>query len=229
MSKVIFWDFQGTLAENDWMFSKALYKVLCECEPNTHICIEDFKKKPMLGFPWQDHEKNYLHLTCSDNWWKHVARIFADFYKAFGVSEEKAIHLAQKVKTEIIKPDGFNLYDDTIEVLSHFNQKSFINIILSNHIPELEKIVDNLGLSQYITLCISSANVGYEKPNPEIYRYALKKVQFPDEIWMVGDNIVADVKGAERVGIKGILVRSKTDNSIKYHSNDLRGLTRIIT
>lgn len=229
MNKVIFWDFQGTLAKNDWMFSKALYKVLCQCEPDIQITIEDFKQKPMLGFPWQDHEKDYLHLTSSNNWWKHVERIFYDCYKQLGISEEKAIALAKKVRTEIIESDDFSLYDDTIEMLSYFNQKNFTNIIVSNHIPELEKIVDKLGLSKYISICISSANVGYEKPNPEIYKYALEKAHFPEEIWMIGDNIIADVKGAEGVGIKGILVRGKTDGSVKYYSNDLRGLKRIIT
>lgn len=43
MNKVIFWDFQGTLAHNDCMVSKALYKVLLENEPNTRITIEEFK------------------------------------------------------------------------------------------------------------------------------------------------------------------------------------------
>ncbi len=50
MDKVIFWDFQDTLAHNDWMISKALYKTLIKNEPNTNIVIDDFKKKPLKGF-----------------------------------------------------------------------------------------------------------------------------------------------------------------------------------
>ena len=45
MDKIIFWDFHGTLAHNEWMFSKALYKVLIKNDANTKISIEDFKKK----------------------------------------------------------------------------------------------------------------------------------------------------------------------------------------
>ena len=228
MSKYIFWDFQGTLAKNDWMLSKALYKVLRNEEPDTHISIEDFKTKPMLGFPWHDHEKDYLHLTSSDNWWKNAEDIFAGFYKVFGISEEKALYYAKKVRLELIKPDEFYLYEDTVEMLCYFKQRKFTNIILSNHVPELESIVGKLGLSEHISQCISSSNVGYEKPNPQIYKYALDKLQFIEEIWMVGDNIIADVKGAESVGIKGVLVRSKNDSSLKYHSDDLRGLKKII-
>lgn len=228
MDKVIFWDFQGTLAKNDWMFSKALYKVLSAYEPDTLIHIEDFKKKPMLGFPWHDHEMDYMHLTCSDIWWKHVELIFIDFYRTFNICEEKAIRYARMVKAELIKPDEYCLYDDTVEMLGYFKQQGFTNIILSNHIPELEDIVEQLGLSQYISHCISSANVGYEKPNPQIFKYALHKLHFPKEAWMIGDSISADVHGAESVGIKAVLVRSKKDDSIKYHSEDLRGLKKVI-
>lgn len=44
MDKVIFWDFQGTLAHNDWMFSKALYKVLIKNDDNTEISVDDIRK-----------------------------------------------------------------------------------------------------------------------------------------------------------------------------------------
>lgn len=228
MNKVIFWDFQGTLARNDWMFSKALYQVLCQCESDMYIPMEEFKQKPMLGFPWQAPEKAYLHLTSADQWWQHINQIFINLYKELGIEEEKSISLASYVKTAIIESDEFTLYDDTLEMLSYFKQKKFTNIILSNHIPELERIVDRLGLSEYIALCISSANIGYEKPHSEIYKYALEKAQYPKEAWMIGDNVIADVKGAEQVGINGILVRAQNNASVKHHSSDLRGLKRII-
>jgi putative hydrolase of the HAD superfamily len=44
------------------------------------------------------------------------------------------------------------------------------------------------------------------------------------EIWMVGDNIEADVMGAESIGLKSILVRN-TDNRAKYNC---LGLNRVI-
>lgn len=228
MRKVIYWDFHGTLAYNDWMFSKALYKVINEYEPNSIISIDDFKKQPLTGFPWQQHEKDYLHLTNSDAWWKHVQPIFIDVYKSFNISEDKAIFYAEKVRYEITKSDEFSLYDDTIEMLDFFKNNGYINIILSNHIPELLNIVEKLGLRDYIEDCISSANVGYEKPNPKIYKYALEKAKNPEVAWMVGDSVIADVKGPESVGIKGVLVRNKRENTIKYYAKNLRELKEII-
>ncbi|MBU3142695.1 HAD family hydrolase [Clostridium sp. CF012] len=228
MNKIIFWDFHGTLAHNDWMFSKALHKVLISCEPNSNIGIEDFKKKPMIGFPWQDCDKAYIHLIDGNAWWKHAESIFINCYKGFNIIEEKAIQYAGQVRAEFIKADEFILYEDTIEMLNYFKEKGYSNIILSNHIPELPRIVEDLGLSSYLIDCISSANVGYEKPNAKIYEHALEKYNNPKEVWMVGDSLAADVKGPENFGIKGVLVRSKMEDGIRYYSKNLLGLREII-
>jgi putative hydrolase of the HAD superfamily len=229
MNKIIFWDFHGTLALNDWMFSKALYKVLIMNDTNTDISVEDIKKRPMHGFPWQNHEREYIHLIDSDAWWKNAEQIFSDCYRSLGLKEEIAVNFAQQVREELIKVEEFVLYEDTIETLNYFNERGYANVILSNHIPELPEIVEGLGLSPYILECISSANVGYEKPNPKIYQYALEKYKHSKEIWMVGDSILADVRGAESVGIRSVLVRSKREENIQYYSKNLRGLIKIIS
>ncbi|MEG2289200.1 MAG: HAD-IA family hydrolase [Clostridium sp.] len=228
MDKIIFWDFHGTLAFNDWMLSKAVYKVLINNGDNTGILIDDIKKKPMKGFPWQDHEKKYLHLTKNSAWWENAENIFAECYRQLGLGEEKAVKYAKEVRSELIKVDEFILFEDTIKTLRYFKERGYTNVILSNHIPELHDIVDGLGLTTYFSECISSANVGYEKPNPKIYEYALEKYNNPKDVWMVGDNIIADVRGAETVGIKAVLVRSEKEEGIKYHSHDLFGLIGII-
>lgn len=228
MDKIIFWDFHGTLAYNDYMFSKALYKVLIKNAADTGITIDHIKKKPIKGLPWQDYEKEYLHLTESSAWWKNAEGIFIECYKELGIVEEKAVIYAKEVREVLIKVDEFILYEDTIETLSYFKNRGYANVILSNHIPELPDIVEGLGLSSYLLECISSANVGYEKPNSRIYRYALEKYNNPKDVWMIGDSIIADVKGAESAQIKGVLVRSKREDDIKYFSSNLIGLKEVI-
>ena len=228
MDKVIFWDFHGTLANNDWMFSKALYKVLYKYEPNCGFNIDNIKKQLITGFPWQEPEKEYIHLTHPDVWWEHIYKIFVKVYTCMDITEEKAGMYAKEVRYELIQPDEYILYEDTIETLNFFKNKGFSNIILSNHIPELPEIAKQIGLAECIDGCISSANVGFEKPNSRIYEYALKISNYPSETWMVGDSIIADVKGAEGAGIKGVLVRSPKEGDVKCYSKDLRGLKDII-
>ncbi len=45
---------------------------------------------------------------------------------------------------------------------------------------------------------------------------------------MVGDSILADVRGPEYVGIKAVLVRSNTEENVRYYSKDLLGVKEII-
>lgn len=228
MNKFIYWDFQDTLAHNDWMVSKALYKVIAENEASLDLQIEDFKKKPLKGFPWQDYTKEYLYLSNCDAWWKNAEDIFLNCYKEFNISEDKARIYAKMVREELIKPEEFTLFEDSIETLKYFKEIGYSNVILSNHIPELPNIVEQLGLSEYLLDCISSANVGYEKPNLKIYEYALKRHNYPKDVWMVGDSITSDVRGPQALGIKGILVRSEKVDGVLYCSENLLGLKEII-
>lgn len=50
MDKILFWDFHGTLAYNDWMLSKTLYKVLVNNDLKTKISINNFKSTQWLDF-----------------------------------------------------------------------------------------------------------------------------------------------------------------------------------
>jgi FMN phosphatase YigB (HAD superfamily) len=84
-------------------------------------------------------------------------------------------------------------------------------VIVSNHVPELPQLVDALGLGGLVDRVFSSALTGYEKPHPQAYLHALRECGRPAARWMVGNNPLADVAGAEAVGIPAILVRSTRD------------------
>jgi putative hydrolase of the HAD superfamily len=47
--------------------------------------------------------------------------------------------------------------------------------------------------------------LGIEKPNSAIFAHALDVSNAGADVWMVGDNPIADVQGAEQVGIRAIL------------------------
>ena len=88
-------------------------------------------------------------------------------------------------------------------------------MILSNHVPELPSIVDGIGLGSLIDEVYTSAATGYEKPNPESYRIALGG-ESPADCFMVGDNVDADVLGAEKVGLPAILVRNPSPYAPRF-------------
>ena len=228
MSKVIFWDFDGTLAYRPKMFSSSLMMVLDEYEKGHQITDESFVQWLQSGFPWHEPDKEYLHLKETEAWWDNICKVFERAYIMNGVLPEKACFYAKETRKHLIAPEHYRLYGDTMDTLRYFKEDGYKNIILSNHIPELPKIVECLGLMEYIDICISSANVGFEKPNQMIFQLALEMTKNPEIVWMVGDNLKADVYGAEAAGIEAILVRKPTDEPIKYFSPDLKGTINTI-
>lgn len=92
-------------------------------------------------------------------------------------------------------------------------------MLLSNHVPELEKILDYLGLTPHLKKIFNSAVTGFEKPNPQAFYNVLDTLE-PDTAWMIGDNPVADIAGALGVGLSAILVHKK-DSCATYTCADL--------
>lgn len=78
--------------------------------------------------------------------------------------------------------------------------------------PELERF-DLLRYFPDAALRISAADVGYLKPHPRIFTYALKKLgTAPEHTLYIGDNPTADIVGSQDSGMRGILRRLPKHN-----------------
>jgi FMN phosphatase YigB (HAD superfamily) len=65
------------------------------------------------------------------------------------------------------------------------------------------------GIADAIHGVVTSHSAGWRKPHPAIFERALEIAEAdPSEAFHVGDNLIADVWGAQQVGIKGIWRRS---------------------
>ncbi len=68
-------------------------------------------------------------------------------------------------------------------------------------------IFEENGLGAYFEHLIYSFEVGYRKPEPEIFLEAAKRFGVaPHECLMIGDNLTADVKGSLDVGMSAALI-----------------------
>jgi putative hydrolase of the HAD superfamily len=85
-----------------------------------------------------------------------------------------------------------------------------------------------LGLSSLVEAVFTSAATGYEKPNRKAFELALRTCGWPSEAWMVGDNPVADVAGAEAAGIPAVLVRREHRHASRY-ARDLNEVVAILS
>lgn len=227
-STLLIWDFDDTLAYSEGKFSGTLLKTLNEHEPEHGISLEVIRPFLSEGFPWHKPEEPHPHLANPEDWWAVLEGIFTNAYISLGVNPMRSSELARLARHSYTSPTNFTLFDDTLETLYRCQENGWESVILSNHVPELSDIVQALGLTGYLKQCFSSAVIGYEKPHPEAYRIILKQVGHYDNIWMIGDSLKADVRGAETVGLKAILVRKQPTEDVKYYSPNLSGVIEII-
>ncbi|MNB76271.1 dUMP phosphatase [compost metagenome] len=227
-TRIILWDFDGTLAYKPGLWSGTLMKVLDMYVPDHKINISQIKPYLQKGFPWHKSDESHHHLSTPESWWLQVEGVIANAYVAVGVSQELSGELARLVHQHYIDSQSFILFDDTISTLRHLSEQGWKNVILSNHVPELPQIVEQLGLNQLIWNCISSAAIGYEKPHPEAFKIALSGFSNVSSVWMVGDSLEADVFGAQKMNIPAILVHSAHSEDVKYYASTLNDVITII-
>ena len=105
-----------------------------------------------------------------------------------------------------ILPGKKNLLNDAMEVLTQLKKKYFIHII-TNGFEEVQlQKISTSGLAPFFTHVITSERAGIQKPNKEIFRYALEvcNAGMAESIF-IGDSIEADIHGAKGVGMDHVL------------------------
>lgn len=211
--RVVFWDFDGTLAKRPHLWSGALRDALLRVDPSSGITPEQLRPGLIDGFPWHTPEVTTGPLTPAE-WWARIRPMFVAAFTRTGVDRAVAERAADLAPTEFYRVDAWEVVDGAETALTLTQDAGYRNVILSNHAPELAGLVDGLGLSTWIDLTITSASVGAEKPHPAIFERALRAAHAGPDTWMVGDNPVADVEGARRAGIRAILADGSYCDSV---------------
>jgi len=210
---VVFWDFDGTLAyRKGGMWSAALADALREVCPESRLRREDLSPLLRTGFPWHEPDTPHLDLCEPDAWWRRVSGLLSGVLIEAGIRDADAAACAKIVRWTYTSPSAWALFDDSAPALEAVRESGARNIVLSNHVPELESLADALGVSPLLDGVLTSALTGYEKPHRRAFEIALEFAGRPARAYMVGDNPRADVAGAESVGITGLLIDRSGQN-----------------
>ena len=218
VDRLLIWDFDGTLAhrrgETGW--SILLAETLDAEEPGHTHSRETFRPHLRDGFPWHTPEVAHPELCEPEAWWASVCPVLARAYEAAGYPPARALQLAEAARRVYVDPEvGWALFEDTLSALERLTEAGWTHAILSNHVPELRQIVAGLGLDEVVAFVSCSAETGYEKPHAQAFASVLDALR-PAEAWMVGDNVVADVLGAEAIGVPAVLVRRPDPRATRY-------------
>jgi HAD superfamily hydrolase (TIGR01662 family) len=101
--------------------------------------------------------------------------------------------------------DNFELYDDTIPVLTALRRAGLSIGLVSNSARDVHEFAVHHGLE--IDAGISSFHHGKAKPHASIFRAVLDLLGVePADAAMVGDQVEDDLEGAQAIGMQAILL-----------------------
>jgi len=127
---------------------------------------------------------------------------------------------------------GRTLFPDSLETLGWLRERGFRLGSVTNRGyggPRFRQELRDLGLAEIFEVVAISCDIGYMKPHPRIYQYALEVMGLmPEETAMVGDSLRADVEGAKALGMIAVWCRPPLDEPVEASTDppDVEGSVR---
>ena len=205
--KAIFFDAAGTLirparrvGESYAVFARkyGIEVSVGEIAERFRVC---FHSAPPLAFPGvpaariEDLERD---------WWKQLVRRIFEPWNGFRQFDDCFAELF----AYFAQPEAWLLYPEVAETLSTLERRGMILSVISNFDSRLIGILEGLGAAHWFEHVFVSSRVGYAKPDQEIFHTALKWHSLKaSDAFHVGDSEEKDLHGANKAGLKGVLVQ----------------------
>lgn len=120
---------------------------------------------------------------------------------------------------------GRTLFADTLPTLRELRERGYRLAAVTNRGysgPRFHEEMRDLGLADVFEATVISCEIGYMKPHPRIYQYALERLGLePQEVAMVGDNLRADVEGAQTLGMVAVWRRPLLDEPMEATEDEV--------
>jgi putative hydrolase of the HAD superfamily len=147
------------------------------------------------------------------DWWRElVDLIFKDI--APSISELDRDNFFEIAYEHFAEAGVWELYPEVVEVLESLHPRFQIAVV-SNFDGRLRMILEHLGISKFFSHVFVSSEIGADKPDPEIFRRALKFIDLkPAQVMHVGDDAVRDWQTASAAGLS-IFRLDRSKNSLR--------------
>src|SRR6266446_3022867 len=146
-------------------------------------------------------------------WWRKLVDVVLD-QVAPSLSEFDRDNFFEIAYEHFAEAAVWELYPEVPEVLEKLRPPLQLAVI-SNFDGRLRFILQHLGISKFFTHIFVSSEVGADKPDPEIYRRALKFIDLkPNEVLHVGDDPERDWEAASAAGLS-IFRLDRRKNSLR--------------
>ena len=146
--------------------------------------------------------------------------------KESGVDDRE---LAKEISSDFIaiSPLQTKTFPNTHKTLEYLKRKDYELHIITNGFNEVQgKKLKNCQLDLFFSCIITSEDAGANKPEQQIFNYAMNKTGArPENSIMVGDDLSTDIAGAQRVNIDQIFFNSQ---KIKHKENPTYEISNLL-
>lgn len=217
MIKAVFFDVGSTLLRTCPSVAETMAHVAAE--RGHALTVRDFE----LHMPAMDAYYEAEYLRDGDFWCSHEGStaIWLDQYRYVchlaGIGHD-ADGMAAEVHAAFKRPDHWEAYPDVEGCLRSLKKLGLTLAVVSNWDAGLEGLLRGMRLLPYFDEVVSSAVVGYRKPDPVIFDLACEKLGVdPADVVHVGDRPDADGDGAAAAGIRPLIIdRCGTEPACPY-------------
>lgn len=135
--------------------------------------------------------------------------IFARALASMGIaSPEPALIDAMARRYTVLRDEAVTPFRGALAALERLRGSGFKLALLTNGSTEKQwGKIRQFGLPGFFDHIQVEGDLGFGKPDARAFRYALAALDVrPDEAWMVGDNLLGDIEGAQRAGIFAVWI-----------------------
>lgn len=123
-----------------------------------------------------------------------------------GSDSEKPVAVCADIDREYLHflAEQPGLVDGVREVLDNLSRRYMIGVLSNGFLDTQYRKLRHSGLWRYVVRTIVSDEVGYQKPDPRLYKYAVDATGAVGTPVMIGDNPHTDIIGALRAGWQAV-------------------------
>ena len=206
MIKAVFFDLYHTLIHYDppqeELVAKALKEFGIDMNPEVF-------RRPLVTadeFIYEEIARQPLSQRSQEEKIALYAEYQAIVLKEAGIEADNKLALGLLGKMQQYKMNLI-LFDEVEAALTDLKSRGLILGLISNVEQDMNDTLARLKLDSWLDLIVTSQDAGAGKPQPQIFREALRQAGVqPEEALYVGDQYRVDVLGARGAGIRGILI-----------------------
>jgi FMN phosphatase YigB (HAD superfamily) len=112
---------------------------------------------------------------------------------------------------------NYRVFDDVMPALTLLEEHGIRRAVISNADADVTNFCLHLGFAKHMDLIVTSAIVGWEKPDPRTFHAALDPLGVePGDAFHVGDQALSDVAGARGIGMLAAII----DRYNRHHDGE---------